>query len=136
MTLWDWRTRSAVASLLALGCVCADTGSRAAPAKDGQTRSCFRNQDVSDWTDVDHQTINIRVNVNDYYQLKLLSPCGNIDFSQRIGIRTTGGSDYICSGLDAEIIAPTTIGPQTCPVTSIRKLTPEDVAALPKGQKP
>jgi hypothetical protein len=38
--------------------------------------------------------------------------------------------------MDAEIISPSTIGPQRCPVNKIRKLTPDEVKALPKHARP
>ena len=105
----------------------------AAPKKPAQ--ACFYARNVSSWSAVDRHTINLRVNVRDYYQLKLLGDCGDIDFSQRIGLQSRG-SDWICSGLDVTVIAPSPIGPQRCAATGLRKLTPEEVAALPPKQKP
>jgi hypothetical protein len=58
-----------------------------------------------------------------------------VDWNQKIAL-VSRGSDYICTGLDAEILSPTQIGPQHCPVKTIRKLTPAEVKALPKGAKP
>jgi len=138
MTKWAWPLRAVAVSLLAGASACADTSHPGvhAAALPSEPRSCFRNGDVSSWTDVDRQTINIRVNIHDYYQLKLFAPCGDIDFSQRVGLRSRAGTDFICSGLDADIIAPTPIGRETCPVVSIHKFTAEEVAALPNKQKP
>jgi hypothetical protein len=143
MSARSWPLHAAAVTLLALASACADTRPTVAPSgakiavggKDDQPRSCFFNRDVTNWTDVDRSTINIRVNLHDYYQIKLFAPCGDIDFSQRIGLRSRG-SDYICSGLDVEILAPSPIGRQSCPATSIHKLTAEEVAALPPKQKP
>jgi hypothetical protein len=137
MSIWAWPLRAvAVTALVAVG-ACADTGSQGVlrPAAADSGRSCFRAADVDSWAAVDRTTLNLRVGVRDYYQVKLLAPCGDIDFSQRIGLRSRG-TDFICSGLDAEIIAPTPIGPQTCPATSVRKLTADEVKALPGRQKP
>ena len=36
------------------------------------------------------------------------------------------GGGTICSGLDVDLIVPTPIGPQRCPVRMIRKLAPEE----------
>jgi hypothetical protein len=137
MSIWAWPLRAfAVTALVAAG-ACADTGSRtvvgAATADSG--RSCFRTADVDSWAAVDRTTLNLRVGINAYYQVKLFAPCGDIDFSQRIGLRSRG-TDFICSGLDAEIIAPTPTGPQRCPATSVRRLTADEVKALPGRQKP
>jgi hypothetical protein len=139
MRIWAWPLKAAAVTLLASAGACADSGARAAPqAAATEGRSCFRAADVSSWAAEDRTTVNLRVNIRDFYQVKLLAPCGDIDFSQRIGVRSGGGSDFICtgSGLDIEIIAPTPIGRQTCPATSLRRLTPAEVSALPPRQKP
>jgi len=143
MRLWAWPLKAAAVTLLASAGACADTGAHAAPQNDGKVaategRSCFRAADVSSWAAVDRMTVNLRVFIRDFYQVTLLAPCGDIDFSQRIGVRSGGGSDFICtgSGLDIEIIAPTPIGRQTCPATSLRRLTPAEVSALPPKAKP
>ena len=113
-------------------------GASAQPTPAGPKKpvqACFYARNVSSWAAADRRTINLRVNVHDYYQLKLLGDCADIDFSQRIGLQSRG-SDWICSGLDVTVIAPSPSGPQRCAATGLRKLTPEEVAALPAKQKP
>ena len=52
-------------------------------------------------------------------------------------ILVSGAGGSICNALDAEIVSHATgIGRQRCPVKTLTKLTPEQVAALPKGAKP
>jgi hypothetical protein len=109
--------------------------SDAGAAKPGPQRSCFLARNVSSWAAQDDTTVNLRVNVRDYYQLKLLGPCNNIDWDQAIGIEHRGSS-WICSGLDAVIITRGKVGPPRCPVSSVRKLTKEEVAALPARARP
>jgi hypothetical protein len=134
----------AAAGLAALTAACAMQGYGPGPgggrgqdvqATNGNGRSCFYARNVSSWAPVDRSIVNLRVNVNDYYQLKLLGECPNIDWSERIGLEHRG-SDWICSGLDAMLIAPGPAGPHRCAVSSIRKLSPQEVAALPPRQKP
>ena len=74
--------------------------------------------------------------VKDVYAFKLLGHCQDVDWSQRIGLRSRSGGGFICSGLDAELLVPSSIGPQRCPVSEIRKLTPEAVAALAPKARP
>jgi hypothetical protein len=143
MRIWAWPLKAAAVTLLAAAGACADTGAHAGPQNGGKVaatveRSCFQARDVSSWAAVDRTTVNLRVNVRDFYQVTLLAPCGDIDFSQRIGIRSGRGSDFICtgSGQDIDILAPTPIGRQTCPATSLRRLTAEEVAALTGRAKP
>ena len=100
-------------------------------------QACFYSRDVSSFAPVDRSTINIRVHASDVYQLKLLGDCPNIDWVNGVGLQHQG-SPWICSGLDAEILAPQPGGgiPLRCPVTSIRKLSKEEAKALPPKQHP
>jgi len=104
-----------------------------APAK--SARQCFYANSINGFTAVDDRTVNLRVGVKDVYQLDLLGPCPDIDWSHQIGIESRGSS-WICSGLDAMVITKSSIGPQRCAVRNIRKLTPQEVAALKPKQKP
>jgi len=109
----------------------------AAPSKPVPTgaQQCFWARDINSFAAQDDATVNVRVGVNDVYQLNLFSPSPDVDWTQRIGIESRGSS-WICSGLDATLIIPSPIGPQRYPVTSIKKLTTAEVAALPKRAKP
>jgi hypothetical protein len=109
---------------------------RAAPAHAAAgDKSCFFSRNISGWRAADDQTVYLRVGVRDVYKLDLMTRCPDIDWNEKIGIKSRGSS-WICSGLDAEIISPSTIGPQRCPVQTLRKLTPQEVAALPKKDRP
>lgn len=114
-------------ALIALA-ACAPT----TPAPDGQVaapaRQCFRPDDVRGFRALDRNTVIVQVGVNDRYRLDLVAPCPEVNWSERIAI--TSRSMRICSGLDADIVAPSRIGPQRCPVRTITKLTPEEAAAL------
>lgn len=130
------RSRALPVIMLAAAAVSAGSASAATPAKPGKSaQACFWTRDVSNFQAADRSTVNIRVGVRDVYQLVLFSSNSDIDWTQHIGIESRG-SDRICSGLDATIIVPGPIGPQRIPVTSVRKLTPEEVAALPKKARP
>ncbi len=100
-------------------------------------KSCFYSRNITSWAPVDRSTVNIRVTLNDVYQLKLLGDCPNIDWVDNIGLKRLG-SDWICSGLDAELLVPQPGGIPAlrCPVTSVRKLSKEEAAALPPKQHP
>lgn len=98
-------------------------------------RQCFWTRQVSNFAAVDEHIVNIRVGVRDVYQLEMLGNCHDIDWAQTIAIRSRGSSS-ICTGMDAELIAPSPIGPTRCPVRAIRKLSPAEIAALPRGAKP
>ena len=107
----------------------------AADAAAKPQRSCFYARNVDSFRAPDDKTVYLKVGVRDVYQLDLMGPCPDVDWSERIGLVSRGG-DWICTGLDAEIVAPSTIGPHRCPVQILRKLTREEAAALPPKAKP
>jgi hypothetical protein len=84
---------------------------------------------------VDDRTVNVRVGARDVFQFEMFGTCPEIDWSQRIAL-VSRRSSTICSGMDAEIVTQTSIGPQRCTVRAVRKLTPAEVAALPKRGRP
>ena len=137
--------RSMHTATAALGLACAaaflspsaSTAAGAASASQG-TRSCFYSRQLSSFAAAGEQTLNLRVGVGDYYQLKLLGRCTELPWTEVIGLETRGGSDYICSGLDVTVLVPRqgAGGRERCMATDLRKLTPEEVKALPPKQKP
>ena len=123
----------AAASLMCLGAATAKSPETPKPAKSrGQ---CFWTDQVNNFASDDNRTVNLRVGVSDIYQLEMFGRCQDVDWSQKIAVVSRGGSS-ICTGLDAEIIAPTPIGPQRCAVKTVRKLTPDEVKALPRRARP
>ena len=98
-------------------------------------RECFFARNVNSFAAVDEDTVNLRVGVRDYYQLEMFNRCRDVDWANRVAL-VSRNSSSICVGMDAEIVTQTNLGPQRCPVRSIRKLTPAEVAALPRNAKP
>lgn len=96
---------------------------------------CFWTRQVNSFASNDDRIVNVRVGVKDVYQFEMFGRCNDVDWSNSIAL-VSRGSSYICSGMDAEIISPSSIGPQRCPVRNIRKLTPEEIKALPKHARP
>ncbi len=131
-------SRTALMVLAAASAVASTAHGAPAPGKASRshgTRACFRAADVRSWAPQGRETVNLRTGVRDYYQLKLLGPCPDIDWNLGIGLESRGSS-WICSGLDATVISRTPVGPQRCPATEVRKLTAEEVAALPPRARP
>ncbi|RAK59071.1 hypothetical protein DJ021_04260 [Phenylobacterium hankyongense] len=111
-------------------------GPGAAQAKPAQPhRDCFWSRSVNSFAAPNEKVVNLRVGVHDVYQAELFGSCPDIDWNQSIAL-VSRGSSFICSGLDAEIVTHSTIGPQRCPVRNIRKLSAAEVAALPRNAKP
>ena len=98
-------------------------------------RQCFWTREVNSFASADDRIVNVKVGVKDVYQFEMFGRCNDVDWAQRIAL-VSRGSDYICTGLDAEIVTHSAIGPQRCPVKNIHKLTPAEIAALPKRARP
>ena len=109
----------------------------ATQAKPKPSNACFYGSQTDGFSAANDTTVYVRSGIRDIYELKLFAPCIDVDWAQRIALRSHG-SDFICEGtnVDYEVISPSPIGRQRCQVTSVRKLTPEQVAALPKKDRP
>ena len=83
----------------------------------------------------DEKTLYVRVGVRDVYRFDMFGTCPDLDWNQRLAL-VSRGSSWICSGMDAEVITHSPIGPQRCPVRHVRKLTPQEIAALPPKSRP
>ena len=126
----------ALALALTAGATGLHSSAVADPAKPAQ--ACFWARNVDGFAATsDQRTVNLRVGVHDVYQLTLFAPCEDVDWNQTIALRSRG-SDWICEGnnLDAEIDTHSPIGLERCPVTTVHKLNPAEIAALPKGARP
>ena len=126
-------TTIASLAVFALGLAGAATTPKAEPAR--QPRQCFWARDVHNFAYVAPGTVNLRVGIRDVYQLTLFGPCSEMDFANSVGFDTRGSSS-VCDGLGIELIVPSTLGPERCPVRSLRRLSQDEVAALPRGARP
>ncbi len=102
--------------------------------------ACFWRRDISNFAAVDQKTVYLRVGVSEVFKLDLFSDCLDLDFVHRIGLKSIGGFESnLCEGPNPGVdvvVRDVGLGHMRCPVTNITKLTPADVAALPKGARP
>lgn len=125
---------TALAVPLALaGCA---TAERDAPVDtaDRQARSCFFLSQVNGFNDAPDirngsDRIIVNVGVNDKYLFETFGSCPDLNWTQAIGFDQRGPG-RICQGLDVDLIVPTSIGPQRCPVRMIRKLSEAEIDAM------
>lgn len=122
------------AALLALGAAGSAAAADSSPAK--PKNQCFWTRMADGFAAADEHTLNVRVGVRDVYQFEMFGPCQGIDWTNRIALVSRPGGQ-ICTGMDAEVISHAPgIGRQRCMVRSVKKLTPEEIAALPKRARP
>jgi len=127
-------TAAALMALAAAGSAAAAPADKLVePSKSNQ---CFWTRMADGFAAPDEHTLYVRVGVRDVYQFQMFIPCQGMDWDQRIALISRAGST-ICTGMDAEVVTHETgIGRQRCPVRSVKKLTKEEIAALPRGSRP
>jgi hypothetical protein len=105
-----------------------------APQANSGRNQCFYAANVTGFRQGPGDIVYVNTNARDYYELRTLGYCAaRLDFENRIALRARGGG-FICSGHDAEIYIPDSLGSTYCPVRSNRKLSPQEVATL-RAQK-
>jgi hypothetical protein len=106
-----------------------------APAPNA-TRNCFLSRDWQGWRGADPNTIYVRVNVHDFYRLDLSGGSNMVTDPTNHLINHTRVSSWICSPLDLDLKISDGHITEPLIVKAITKLTPEQVAAIPKKALP
>lgn len=98
-------------------------------------RACFFNRDIRGFAAPDDKTLYLRVRSKEVFRLDMMGRCADLDWENRIAIDSRGSSS-ICDPMDATVLVRGPIGVDRCPVKAITRLTPEEVAALPRKARP
>lgn len=102
--------------------------------------SCFFTRDWQTWKpSPDARSILIRVGLKRYFRLILSSSCPSLKWPDARLITHFRGTDSVCDALDWDI--KVSEGPpggviEPCIVKRMVELTPAEVAAIPKKQRP
>jgi hypothetical protein len=127
--------RLAASAAIVAGVVLAASVADAQPA--GRSQQCFWKRNINGFQAPNNRTVYIRVGVRDIYRLDLMNDCTGLTFRQGIGLETVPpGDGQICNALQATVVYNDTGIRNRCPVTAIHKLTPAEIAALPKRDLP
>jgi len=119
--------------LAALGAAIALAGPAAAASSD---QACIARRNINGFNAPDDRTVYIRAGVNQIFRLDLMNDCLNLSFRQTIGFDNRPNRNWICTPLEATIVYRGNGMKQRCPVKAMRKLTPEEIAAVPKRDLP
>jgi hypothetical protein len=114
---------------------CAADQPGAAPARAAGGQQCFNARNVYNFHAVNDRTVLVEVGTKRIYELQIVGVCPEIDWTQKLAIRTTGGSSWICRGMDAELVVPSPSGVERCPVVGTRELSPTEVQAYRASRK-
>jgi len=98
---------------------------------------CFRTNDMRNHTIVDDHTLYTKVGNQDVWRLTVKGNCltGALP-SDPLVVKTTASLGMVCKPLDLDLSVKRGGVPAACIVDSIAKLTPQEIAAIPKGKKP
>jgi len=103
-------------------------------AKASGKTDCFFNRSVSNYTAKSDEVLYVRAG-RDVYRMDMFGRCLDMDNGLSLALDSSP-TGSICNAQDVRVIVPSSMGTQRCPVKAITKLTPAEVAALPKGDKP
>ncbi len=92
---------------------------------------CFWNSQVTGFSDAGPNRAIVNIGSRDSWELEMSPGCPDVDYAQRIGIVSRGGS-RICSGANVELVVPDASGSSSrrCLVRNIRKLSANEAAAV------
>lgn len=116
----------------------------APPARASAGKLCFRIRDVdgvsvsSPIGDKKLDGVNIRLRNRDAYQIALSTICPELQHSLKIGIESRNVTGSICDWSDAIVVAQDRDTGQSheCWASSLHKLTPAELAAIPEQERP
>jgi hypothetical protein len=100
------------------------------------TKNCFLTNDWQSWRGADANTIILRVHAHDFYRLDLSSGSNMVTDPSNHLISQVRVSPWICGPLDLDLKISDGHIAEPLIVKSITKLTPEQVAEIPKKVLP
>ncbi|CAN5116967.1 hypothetical protein BH09PSE2_BH09PSE2_08610 [soil metagenome] len=111
----------------------------AAPASDAPPRAerCFSVEDVQRYHGHGDQTLILRTRTDRYYAVGFVGSCPNVlRPDANVVLSSRGASSLICNANDLRATITASGFPQTCAVSSLKGLSPAEVAALPDKDRP
>jgi len=103
-------------------------------AEAAQERECFNADTVSGFSAYDDDRIYVRVSRKKVYELEVMGPCPNVDWTQSIGLDSRTG--FVCTGMDVDLVVPQDGfgGAIRCSVRTVRRLSEEEALNLGKDR--
>lgn len=125
-----------IAALAAL--TAAPLSAQAATSAPAKSSNCFASNNWNGWTVAPGgDALYLKVGLRDYYRVDLTPGTRARKGANEFLVNEVRGSSWICSHLDLDLMISDNLGfKQPLIATSLRKLTPEEVAAIPKKDLP
>ena len=128
--------RAATIALLSLGVVTASVAGQAS-AQGVAAGDCFYGRDMGEWKSPDPHTMYVSATNDRYYRVQFRQPCQPLSYADAHLITKFHGPDSVCGPLDWDLqVADNHGNRQACLVTSMTRMSPEEVAAIPSKFRP
>ena len=113
------------------------SGALAAEAAPHQTQSCFFITQWQGWKSPSPKVLYLGVNMHDIYRVDLAAESPELQWPDAHLVSVSRGSNSVCNVLDLDLAVSDGHGMRSHIFpASITKLTPEEVAAIPKKDRP
>jgi hypothetical protein len=129
-TLMAFGAIAGLAAIIGVASLSAPPAAKAQPGRDSG-RSCFYTNSIDGYSAVDDHTLLVRVG-RDIYRAGLMSDCPGLTFRHTLVLKTATGSGSVCGAIDLDIGFTDHGITEKCPVRDLRRLSPGEVAAIPK----
>lgn len=124
------------ALLLAACAVPSGPPPRPQTAAGGGSGQCFFVREANSFARAGGDAIHVRAGARRVHRLEAAGGCPEIDFAQAVGVIPRGAGSSIYPGNLAELMVQSPLRANRCLVTVGARLTPHQVAALPRNQRP
>jgi hypothetical protein len=138
-----WRRAALALALAAAGPTAATAETPAGPAgarRDGADADCFRLSELQANHALSERAVLFRVNVSDYYRMEFSGGCPELRYPDpKLILTPAAGMDLICRPIDLDVKVGEQgpgVAPMPCIPTALHRLSPAEVAGLPKKDLP
>ena len=131
-------TRTALMALAAAGLVASAAQAQTPAAKPPRVeRPCFSLSDWHGWSSPSEKILYLKVRNRDVYRLDLTHGSNQLNWPGSHLVTVVRGSDRICNPIDLDLRVSDGFG-MAIPIRAktITKLTPDEIAAIPKKDRP
>jgi hypothetical protein len=140
LPLYTYASLALVAALTLGPAAMAQTAPSPKPKPAAAENQCFPISEFENWRAPDDKTMYLRVNLNEYYRIDMSGECPELTYPDAHLITVWRGSSEVCGPLDWDLKVADGIGPGSfavpCIVKAQTRLSPAEVAAIPKKFKP
>ncbi len=124
-------------ALLAAPALAANSPEETAAAPQKAQRQCFQLSDWQGWSAPDKNTLYMKVRNRDVYKVDLAWGSNQLTWPGNFLISTVRGIDTVCNPIDLDLKVSDSSGfAMPIRAKTITKLTPEEIAAIPKKDRP